>query len=153
MRRTLVVFLALTALALAKGSWPEDTQFALLDSSGGVLWTYTKGQDLTQVPPDLLTQADSLRITLPDGTVAYFRVAVRGDGQGLGEVKLLVDGKPLPLPELLNAPGFALKDGQLVVNRGKPEDHHEDKAPSKGPKASGSQGQASATHGQGHRGR
>lgn len=155
MKGTLVLFLALTALALAKGSWPEGTQFALLDSSGHVLWTYTEGQDLTQVPAGLLAQAASLRITLPDGTVAYFAVTVKGNGQGLGEVKLFVDGKPLPLPELLNAPGVALKDGQLVVSRGKgkPEDEHEDEEHTKGQNASAHKGQTSATHGQGHRGR
>ncbi len=121
LRRALALFATLTALALAGGSFPQGTQFALLDPSGNVLWTYTEGQTPSQTAPGPLAQAAILRIVLPDGTAVNLPVTVEGEGRGLGEVKLLVDGRLVPLPELLHAPGFTLKDGQLALSRGKSE--------------------------------
>ncbi len=120
--RVLVPFLVALGLAWATVSaspslpttWPEGTTFALVDAEGHVVWQ--PGVDLL---PKALQQAAFLLITLPDGTTYQVPVAVEGKGKGLGEVKLWVDGKPVPLPELLHAKGFALEDGNLV--RVKPE--------------------------------
>jgi hypothetical protein len=46
---------------------------------------------------------------------------VKGEGAGLGEVKVVVGGKTVPLPELLHAKGFAVKDGAIVKEKPKKE--------------------------------
>lgn len=117
-----MLFLVILGLAWAAVSvspslpatWPEGTAFALVDAEGHVVWQ--PGGDLI---PKALQQAAFLLVTLPDGTAYQVPVVVEGKGKGLGEVKLSVEGKLVPLPELLRARGFALEDGHLV--RIKPE--------------------------------
>jgi hypothetical protein len=118
-------------------SWPVGTQFALVDQNGQVVWK--AGDPLS---PGVLQKAVALAITLPDGTSYLVAVQVKGQGAGLGEVKLFVDGKLVPLPELLHAKGFTVENGQIVkVKPGEGEG-----------KASGGNGSgqgASESHGQG----
>lgn len=95
--------------ALEKSAWPSGTTFALVDENGQVVWQ--PGAKPTQ---EALAQAKALRILLPDGTAYLVAVTVEGQGQGLGEVKLRVEGKLVPLPELLHAKGFTVQDGQVV---------------------------------------
>lgn len=97
----------------AMESWPEATQFALVDADGQVLWQ--PGAELTQ---DALAKAVAVMIVLTDGTSYLVEVKVEGEGEGLGEVQLIVDGKRVPLPALLHAKGFVLEDGKLVWSRG-----------------------------------
>ncbi len=101
----------------AMKSWPEGTQFALVDASGQVVW-----QPGVKPTRDALAKAVALRITLPDGTSYLVETKVVGKGEGLGEVQLTVDGKRVPLPELLHAKGIALEDGKLVWSRGSKEE-------------------------------
>lgn len=118
--------LALAGLALVPslpqdlqtGSWPAGTQFALVDQDGRVVW-----QPGASLDPGLLQRAVALRITLPDGRSYLVSVTVEGKGAGLGEVKLSVNGRNVPLPEPLHAKGFTLKDGKIVKEKpGKDED-------------------------------
>ncbi|BBL83355.1 hypothetical protein TthAA37_22020 (plasmid) [Thermus thermophilus] len=95
----------------AMKSWPEGTQFALVDAEGQVVW-----QPGAKPTRDALAKAVALMIILPDGT--SYLVEVKVEGEGLGEVQLTVDGKRVPLPELLHAKGIALEDGKLVWSRG-----------------------------------
>jgi hypothetical protein len=44
-------------------SWPDGTRFALVDTTGQVVWE--PGTPLTR---DILAQAKQLEVTLPDGT-------------------------------------------------------------------------------------
>lgn len=97
-------------------SWPQGTQFALVDAKGQVVWQ--PGSEPTQAA---LAKAVALRITLPNGTSYLVAVKVVGKGQGLGEVQLTVGGKTVPLPELLHAKGFALEGGKLVRLKGSEE--------------------------------
>ncbi|BCZ95671.1 hypothetical protein TthAK1_22880 (plasmid) [Thermus thermophilus] len=94
----------------AMKSWPEGTQFALVDAEGQVVW-----QPGAKPTRDALAKAVALMIILPDGT--SYLVEVKVEGEGLGEVQLTVDGKRVPLPELLHAKGIALEDGKLVWSR------------------------------------
>jgi len=75
----------------------------------------------TPLTSDILAQAKQLEVTLPDGTGHLIDIQVKGEGAGLGEVKVVVDGKTVPLPELLHAKGFAIKDGAIVKEKPKKE--------------------------------
>ncbi|WP_243094688.1 hypothetical protein [Thermus thalpophilus] len=151
MKRVLLLSLLLSALGLALAgvsvspslpkalegkSWPQGTQFALLDANGNVVWQ--PGQ-----PTDHLSQAAVLRITLPDGSVYQVAVKVVGQGRGLGEVKLTVDGKLVPLPELLRAKGFTVDANGNLVKKGQSEEgaqgrgHGEGHPPAQPPKGKG----------------
>lgn len=144
--RLLALFLVALSLAWAAVSvspslpatWPEGTTFALVDAEGHVVWQ--PGVDLV---PGVLQQAAFLRITLPDGAIYQVPVAVEGKGKGLGEVKLWVDGKPVPLPELLHAKGFALEDGNLVRVKPGPEQKGASGGPPEAPGKAGSGGRGS----------
>ncbi|MGC8968670.1 MAG: hypothetical protein ACP5JV_10275 [Thermus sp.] len=154
MRKTLLSLAAALGFALAsvavvpelpkalKGSWPEGTAFALVDEGGQVVW-----QPGSRPTREALAQAKALRITLPDGTTYLVAVRVEGEGAGLGEVKLTVDGKTVPLPELLHAQGFALEDGVIVKE--KPKAGQKEKAKGKEHEEEhGGKGGKSEDHGQ-----
>jgi hypothetical protein len=103
-----------------RASWPDGTRFALVDAAGQVVWE--PGTPLTR---DILAQAKQLEVTLPDGTSYLIDIQVKGKGAGLGEVKVVVDGKTVPLPELLHAKGFAIKDGAIVKEKPKRKERGE----------------------------
>lgn len=153
MKRALLLSLLLSVLGLALAgvsvspflpkalegkSWPQGTQFALLDANGNVVWQ--PGQ-----PTDHLSQAAVLRITLPDGSVYQVAVKVVGQGRGLGEVKLTVDGRLVPLPELLRAKDFTVDANGNLVKKGQSEESAQGQK--KGNSEEGAQGRG---HGEGH---
>ena len=111
---------AMAASDLSKAlqtSWPDGTRFALVDATGQVVWE--PGTPLTR---DILAQAKQLEVTLPDGTSYLVDIQVEGKGAGLGEVKVVVGGKTVPLPELLHAKGFTIQDGTIVKEKPKKEE-------------------------------
>lgn len=119
--------LASVTLSSQTGSgWPQGTKFLLLDTSGNVLLSLAPGQEPSQVPPDLLAKAATLKVVLPDGTALELKVTVKGQGQGLGEVKLSLDGKLVPLSELLHGK-FTVQDGKIVRVKGEDKEDEEDK--------------------------
>lgn len=131
---TVLALSVLSALALASvvqspqtgSGWPQGTQFLLLDSSGNVLLSLASGQEPGQVPPDLLSKAATLKVVLPNGTALELKVTVEGEGEGLGEVKLSIDGRLVPLPELLHGEKFTVQDGRIArVKKEDKEDEEE----------------------------
>jgi uncharacterized membrane protein YgcG len=129
-------------------SWPDGTRFALVDATGQVVWE--PGTPLTS---EALAQAKQLEVTLPDGTSYLIDVQVEGKGAGLGEVKVVVDGKTVPLPELLHAKGFTVQDGTIVKEkpkkgRGEQGQDEESTSEDQGNGKSGGGG-SSEDHGQG----